>query len=62
MTPQDILRSMPGVNSKNYKAIISKVNNLEELASMNQKEISKIIGEECGSKLYNFLRKKQQLL
>ncbi|CEG82463.1 Putative Importin subunit alpha [Rhizopus microsporus] len=25
MTPQDILRSMPGVNSKNYKAIISKV-------------------------------------
>ncbi|CAO3677620.1 unnamed protein product [Rhizopus microsporus] len=62
MTPQDILRSMPGVNSKNYKAIISKVNNLEELASMSQKEISKIIGEECGSKLYNFLRKKQQLL
>ena len=53
---------MPGVNSKNYKAIISKVNNLEELASMSQKEISKIIGEDCVSKLYNFLRKKQQLL
>jgi DNA excision repair protein ERCC-4 len=61
MTPQDVLRSMPGINSSNYKLIINKVNNLEELAKMSSREISKIIGEECGQKLYQFLRKKQRL-
>ncbi|KAI9256178.1 hypothetical protein BY458DRAFT_558426 [Sporodiniella umbellata] len=46
MTPQDVLRSMPGVNSKNYKYIINKVENLEELAGMSQKDIASIIGED----------------
>ncbi|RCH93915.1 hypothetical protein CU098_007957, partial [Rhizopus stolonifer] len=61
MTPQDILRSMPGINSKNYKLVINKVNNLEDLAKMTQREIANIIGEECASKLFEFLHKKQRL-
>ncbi|KAG1143281.1 hypothetical protein G6F37_006756 [Rhizopus arrhizus] len=61
MTPQDVLRSMPGINSSNYKLIINKVNNLEELAKMSSREISKIIGEECGQKLYQFLQFNVQL-
>ncbi|KAI9476071.1 MAG: hypothetical protein EXX96DRAFT_575678, partial [Benjaminiella poitrasii] len=59
MTPQDILRSMPGVNSKNYKIIMSQVDSLDELMHLSLKKIQDMIGEEMGRKLYTFLRKKK---
>lgn len=55
MKPQDILRSMPGVTSKNYRIIINAVENLEQLCAMSQEEIKKLIGEEPARKLYAFI-------
>ncbi|KAG2213458.1 hypothetical protein INT47_009132 [Mucor saturninus] len=67
MTPQDILRSMPGVTSKNYKIIMNGVQDLDELMHLSQKRIENMIGVEMVSetKLRKILelnsRLKQQL-
>ncbi|KAI8372162.1 hypothetical protein BD560DRAFT_369424 [Blakeslea trispora] len=58
MTPQEILRSMPGVTSANYKLIMNQVQDLEELIHLSKRKIQGIIGEELGNKLYNFIHKK----
>ncbi|OBZ86984.1 DNA repair protein rad16 [Choanephora cucurbitarum] len=58
MTPQEILRSMPGVTSANYKLIMNQVKDLEELLHLSKRKIQGIIGEELGNKLYNFIHKK----
>ncbi|SAM07091.1 hypothetical protein [Absidia glauca] len=57
VTPEDILRSMPGVTSKNYWLIMNKVNNLESLAKMKEKAIQEIIGIGPGKLLYRFLHR-----
>jgi DNA excision repair protein ERCC-4 len=54
-TPQEILRSMPGINSKNYRLIMNRVENLQELSKMKVEAIQEIIGQEHGNKLYNFI-------
>ncbi|KAI8332645.1 hypothetical protein BC941DRAFT_436197 [Chlamydoabsidia padenii] len=56
-TPEDILRSMPGVTSKNYWLIMNKVTNLEALAKMKEKDIQDIIGIAPGQALYRFLHR-----
>ncbi|KAI9337340.1 hypothetical protein BD770DRAFT_422590 [Pilaira anomala] len=58
MTPQDILRSMPGVTSSNYKHIMNQVQDLDELMHLSQKRINDMIGEGHGRKLYQFIHKK----
>ncbi|GAA5808344.1 hypothetical protein MFLAVUS_001734 [Mucor flavus] len=58
MTPQDILRSMPGVTSINYKIIMNQIQDLDELMHLSQKRINDMIGEEQGRKLYQFIHKK----
>ncbi|CAO3594824.1 unnamed protein product [Absidia cylindrospora] len=58
VTPEDILRSMPGVTSKNYRHIMNSVDNLESLAKMNKKDIQDIIGDTPGQALYRFLHRK----
>ncbi|KAL7330954.1 DNA repair protein RAD16, variant 2 [Mucor circinelloides] len=58
MTPQDILRSMPGINSTNYRVIMNHFQDLDELFHSNQKTLKGLIGEEFGRKLYNFIHKK----
>lgn len=58
LTPQEMLRSMPGINSKNYRLIMSKVENLEELCKVCMEDLQEIIGKEAGSKLYNFIHKR----
>ncbi|KAJ3225805.1 hypothetical protein HK099_006203 [Clydaea vesicula] len=55
-TPYDILRSLPGVNYKNYRLIMSKVPNLKTLAFLSEVELQKIIGDENGRKLFNYFR------
>ncbi|KAI8149173.1 hypothetical protein BJV82DRAFT_209509 [Fennellomyces sp. T-0311] len=58
MTPQDILRSLPGVTSKNYKVLMNAVDNLQELFGLSQDEIKKLIGEEPARKLHTFIHHK----
>ncbi|KAI8092898.1 uncharacterized protein BX664DRAFT_261045 [Halteromyces radiatus] len=57
VTPEDILRSMPGVTSKNYRLIMNKVHNLEALTNMTQKSIQDIIGIGPGKTLYQYLHR-----
>ncbi|BGP57899.1 DNA repair protein RAD16 [Rhodotorula sphaerocarpa] len=55
LAPQDILRSLPGVNSKNYRYLSSQVENLEALAQLDLNEIQALIGVEPGKQLHGFL-------
>jgi DNA excision repair protein ERCC-4 len=59
LTPQEILRSMPGINSKNYRLVMSKVENIEELSKLSIDDLKEIVGREAGSKLHHFLHKRE---
>lgn len=54
-TPQEVLRSMPGITSKNFRYVMSKVKSLEELAGMEQAAIAELIGSEAAKSLHGFL-------
>ncbi|GAN08149.1 DNA repair endonuclease XPF [Mucor ambiguus] len=58
MTPQEILRSMPGVTSANYRILMNHFEDLDELFHSQQKTLKELIGEEFGRKLYSFIHKK----
>ncbi|KAI9243897.1 hypothetical protein BDA99DRAFT_448776 [Phascolomyces articulosus] len=47
MTPQDILRSLPGVTSKNYKILMNHVENLQQLFDLSMDELKKLIVSEA---------------
>ncbi|GAA6043104.1 hypothetical protein JCM8097_008424 [Rhodosporidiobolus ruineniae] len=55
LAPQEILRSLPGVNSKNYRYLGSQVDNLESLAALGLTEVTQLIGQEPGKQLHGFL-------
>ena len=54
---QDMLRSLPGVTTKNYRYIMSKVDNIEALCEMELKGIQELIGAEQGKILFNFINR-----
>jgi len=56
-TPQEILRSIPGINPKNIKTVMSEVENLVELSNMEEKDISDLIGKEAGKQVYEFFNR-----
>ncbi|XP_064626071.1 DNA repair endonuclease XPF-like [Lineus longissimus] len=58
--PQDMLLKMPGVNTKNYRDIMNKVENIQELCTTSQEELAKILGNAGNAKLlWEFLHKEQ---
>ncbi|CAG8468790.1 14528_t:CDS:10 [Cetraspora pellucida] len=57
LSPQDILRALPGITAKNYKHIMSKVENLRELTELSLRELQILIGAENGKTLYEFLER-----
>ncbi|GAA93837.1 uncharacterized protein L969DRAFT_92247 [Mixia osmundae IAM 14324] len=56
-TPVEILLSLPGINTKNYRYVMGKVTNLAELAQMSAVELGILIGVEAGKTLWTFLNK-----
>ncbi|KAI8825717.1 uncharacterized protein EV422DRAFT_563548 [Fimicolochytrium jonesii] len=56
ITPSDILRALPGITSKNYRYVMSKVRNIEELSEMGLEDCQELLGQEFGRSLYNFFR------
>ncbi|KAI8066812.1 hypothetical protein BC940DRAFT_340698 [Gongronella butleri] len=56
-TPEDVLRSMPGVTSRNYRLLMKAVTNLEELTQLTERELQSIIGIAPGRKLYGFMHR-----
>ncbi|GAA5909987.1 hypothetical protein JCM6882_008421 [Rhodosporidiobolus microsporus] len=55
LAPQEILRSLPGVNSKNYRYLGSQVENLEALAALDLNSLQALIGNEPAKQLHGFL-------
>ncbi|ORX93909.1 DNA repair endonuclease XPF [Basidiobolus meristosporus CBS 931.73] len=57
ITPQDVLRSLPGITSKNYRFVMSQVENIQELSEMSLERLQKLIGDAPGKELHDFFRK-----
>jgi DNA excision repair protein ERCC-4 len=57
--PEEMLRALPGVNSRNYKLISSRIATIRELCEIeDSKKMQEIIGDEEGGKnLFIFLHK-----
>ncbi|KAJ8246038.1 hypothetical protein GJAV_G00262980 [Gymnothorax javanicus] len=54
--PYDFLLCMPGVNCKNYRALVSNAANLAELATLSQERLTEILGNAKNARqLYQFL-------
>ncbi|KAG9334989.1 hypothetical protein JZ751_006212 [Albula glossodonta] len=54
--PYDFLLRMPGVNAKNYRALISNAASLAELATLSQERLADILGNATNARLlYQFL-------
>ncbi|KAM6963536.1 DNA repair endonuclease XPF [Tautogolabrus adspersus] len=54
--PYDFLLKMPGVNTKNYRALIKNADSLADLAKISQDKLAEILGNANSAKmLYEFL-------
>uniref|UniRef100_A0A6Q2WVT2 DNA repair endonuclease XPF n=1 Tax=Esox lucius TaxID=8010 RepID=A0A6Q2WVT2_ESOLU len=54
--PYDFLLRMPGVNAKNYRALIKHADCLADIAKLNQERLAQILGHAGNGKLlYEFL-------
>ena len=52
---------MPGVNSKNYRLIMNKVQDLSELSTLNEEDLTRIMGNSHHAKLLSdFLHSKHK--
>uniref|UniRef100_A0A0W0GCU3 ERCC4 domain-containing protein n=2 Tax=Moniliophthora roreri TaxID=221103 RepID=A0A0W0GCU3_MONRR len=54
---EELLRSFPGITTKNVKHVMSKVKNVRELCEMSLVQVQGILGVEPGKACYNFLHK-----
>ncbi|KAM4624435.1 DNA repair endonuclease XPF [Polymixia lowei] len=54
--PYDFLLKMPGVNTKNYRALVSNADSLADIAKLSQDKLAQILGNSNNAKmLYEFL-------
>ena len=52
----DFLLKMPGVNAKNYRALIKNADSLADIAELSQEKLAEILGNAINAKLlYEFL-------
>jgi DNA excision repair protein ERCC-4 len=56
-TTQDMLRALPGVNEGVVKTLMLRVENIEELANMLEREVCWLVGTEAGRRLYRFFNR-----
>lgn len=54
--PYDFLLKMPGVNTKNYRALIKNADSLADVAKLSQEKLTEILGNANNAKLlYEFI-------
>ncbi|CBQ73585.1 related to RAD1-component of the nucleotide excision repairosome [Sporisorium reilianum SRZ2] len=53
--PQDLLRALPGVNTKNFRYIMSQVRDVSDLCNMSQEDLGELIGVEPARQLTRFM-------
>jgi len=54
---EELLRSIPGISTKNVKSVMKKVNNVRELCNLGLPDIRAILGTEAGKTCYDFIHK-----
>ncbi|KAF2263425.1 DNA repair endonuclease XPF [Lojkania enalia] len=54
---QDMLRALPGMNEKAVMTLILEVENLQELANLEEREICGLIGTDIGRRVYRFFNR-----
>ncbi|KAF2190482.1 DNA repair endonuclease XPF [Zopfia rhizophila CBS 207.26] len=55
--PQDMLRAIPGVNEKNLVTLTLEVESIQELANMEEEELSRLVGKEAGRRIFRFFNR-----
>lgn len=55
-TPLNMLRAIPGINARNYRHVVLKVSNLRELSGYTLEQCKALVGNENGTKIFNFFR------
>eukprot|EP00466_Bigelowiella_natans_P010550 jgi/Bigna1/73579/fgenesh1_pg.25_\ len=58
--PLDVLLQLPGITVHNYRRIVNNVGNLQELSRLTQQELSDLIGQSGGRKLYEFMHEEMK--
>ncbi|XP_064605253.1 DNA repair endonuclease XPF-like [Liolophura sinensis] len=54
--PQDMLLKMPGINSRNYRQVMNKVESIAELSSLSQEYLTELLGNSGNAEsLWKFL-------
>ncbi|KAJ3125246.1 hypothetical protein HK098_000444 [Nowakowskiella sp. JEL0407] len=57
VTPQEMLRAIPGITSKNYQYVMTKFNTIREIADAELEVLIPVLGDENARKVYEFFRK-----
>ncbi|KAJ1579870.1 hypothetical protein NDA12_007357 [Ustilago hordei] len=55
--PQDLLRALPGVNTKNFRYIMSQVRDISDLCEMTAEDLSELIGVQPARQLTRFIER-----
>ncbi|KAJ3028644.1 UNVERIFIED_CONTAM: hypothetical protein HDU68_001225 [Siphonaria sp. JEL0065] len=55
ITPSDMIRSLPGITSRNYRNIMRRVESISAIAKLSLEECQVLVGDEGGRALYEFL-------
>ncbi|WWC87511.1 uncharacterized protein L201_002401 [Kwoniella dendrophila CBS 6074] len=51
----EMLRSIPGISSRNLKLIMSKIESISDLIKLSKKQLKDLLGDENGEKCYYFI-------
>jgi DNA excision repair protein ERCC-4 len=56
LTPQDLLLSLPGINTNNFRAVMNTVTDIAELSQMTVQQLTPLIGPINARKLCRFFK------
>lgn len=61
LVPQDMLRCLPGITSKNYRHVMRRVENIRELVDMDIQGLRALLGDGPAESLHEFLHRDTRL-
>jgi DNA excision repair protein ERCC-4 len=57
-TAQEMLLSLPGINTNNFRAVMNEVESIASLSAMSEKDLSPLIGPGNAKKLFHFFHRR----
>lgn len=55
--PQDMLRAVPGITSKNMQRLTLELDNLTEVANLSEEMLALYVGKEVGGQIFKFFNR-----